>query len=100
MSYESIKNELFEENTLRKIQLSHGELHVLYLTFIESSIMIILIKWFNFSMISPFPFIFISCVSFIGAIISDIRQYSYEAHIIKNIGAEKIKEYLSKNGFI
>ena len=51
-------------------------------------------------MISPFPFIFISCVSFIGAIISDIRQYSYEAHIIKNIGAEKIKEYLSKNGFI
>ncbi len=99
MAYEAIKSSFFNPPELRRrIQLSHGEVHVLYLTAIETFACALYIYFFN----TPLPikyFLILSGISLLGAIGFDIRQHSLETHLMKTKESE-LKEFLQKGCYL
>lgn len=97
-AYESIKNDFDGDPVKLNLHLSHGEIHVLYITSIfllaasfysytvgyENSV-----KWLSFGLIFLF-----------GGLISDTKQHIKETHIFKSIGREKIRQFLVERKLI
>lgn len=97
-AYEAIKSSFFNIEDRKRIQLAHGELHVLYLTAVEFTVVAIYLRFF-LGNTNP-NIVILAIIAYIGALIGDIRQHSLEAYKLNSYGQEKVKEFLSSQGFI
>jgi hypothetical protein len=97
-AYEAIKSNFYDVEERRRIQLAHGELHVLYLTAVELSITAMYLKFILGN--SNVQFIIMAVIAYLGAFIGDTRQHSLEAYKLRAYGQEKVKAFLSEIGYI
>ncbi len=97
-AYETLKSEFYELERRRRIQLAHGEIHVLYLTFVELIVVGIYLVFHQ--SIPHAPFLFASLIVYFGALIADIKQHSIEAHLLKAYNEKELRKFLIKRGFI
>ncbi|MEM1308782.1 MAG: hypothetical protein AAGF98_04645 [Cyanobacteria bacterium P01_H01_bin.153] len=96
-AYDSLKGVLFEGRDASEIQVSHGELHVLYLSSLITLAAFWGIQFFKGNASSLY--VVISIVSFISALIADTLQHSREALVFKANQAEVVS-LLKERGFI
>jgi len=97
-AYEAIKSNFYDVDERRRIQLAHGELHVLYLTAVELSITAIYLKFVLGN--GNVQFAVMALIAYLGALVGDTRQHSLEAYKLKTYGQEKVKAFLSEIGYI
>lgn len=97
-AYETIKNE-FEENPSKStIHLSHGEIHVLYIT---SSFLIfaaIYSYWLGYE--NANTWLNFGIASLIGALVSDTKQHIKETYLFKAFGEINLKRFLEDRKLI
>lgn len=97
-AYEAIKSDFYDVEERKRIQLAHGELHVLYLTAVELSVTALYLRFALGN--SNLQFIVMALIAYLGALIGDTRQHSLEAHKLKTYGQEKVKNFLLEIGYI
>lgn len=95
-AYEAIKASFYSEDECRRIQLSHGELHVLYLTAMETAGAAIYLSMQGKSIA---PWSIAAIVFYLGALLGDIKQHSMESIMLRARGEEFLRKYLTRAGY-
>jgi hypothetical protein len=94
-AYHKIRNHFFTGQDQVEIQVSHGELHVLYLTAISGLAVYFLMQ--NLGQ-SPSPFyLIISAIVYVAALVADTRQHAIEAASMRT-KVEDIRSFLYAEG--
>jgi len=96
-AYETIKASCYEIETCRRMQVSHGELHVLYLTAVETGIAAgyLWIAGRDYT-----PWLLTAGIAYIAALIADTRQHFLEAAMLRAQPEAKIRKFLTDGGFL
>lgn len=96
-AYQTIKDEYFQDFEKIEIQISHGELHVVYLTSLITFLTYIILEYFRGNASSIY--LYLSIISLLAGIISDSRQHSKESSRIR-AHKRNIIVFLKEKGFI
>lgn len=97
-AYESIKDTFFIKEEKTRLQVDHGELHILYLTAtISFFTYIVLNNIINIQ--TQNYYLWLALITITAAFIGDTRQHSREASMIRTQEIE-IKKFLNEKGFI
>ena len=97
-AYQTCKAEFISKDVRLNVFLSHGELHVLYLTSIETFIV-----WFYYlksQLVNNYLLLVIGIICFLGAILGDTYQHILETRLLKAAGRTRLKNFLIKHGFV
>jgi hypothetical protein len=97
IAYHKVRDKFFTGRYQIEIQLSHGELHVLYITAVITLGSYIIL---NSHGLSPTPiYMYASASCFIAALIGDTHQHAVEAALVKAKQSE-VKEFLQQEGLM
>ncbi|HEX9670795.1 MAG TPA: hypothetical protein VGC93_15085 [Thermoanaerobaculia bacterium] len=95
-AYEAIKAFFFEGKARRRIQLAHGELHVLYLTAVEAAAAASYLAGHK----RPYThWLWSAAIVFGAAIVADTRQHMIEASMLRAHDPEEVQQFLSNGGY-
>lgn len=94
-AYEAIMALFHSDDVRRRIQLQHGELHVLYLTAVEgfAAAAYLFFQGRDFQI-----WLVVGTVFFLGALLGDLRQHMLECTMIKAKGEQEVKKFLKDVG--
>ena len=96
-AYQAIKDELFTGQERSNIQISHGELHVIYLTAVITTTAYVLLRYSSGSASSLYLVVAGTC--FFAGLLADTRQHSREAFRLRAMKNDAIT-FLKEHGFI
>jgi len=98
-AYQAVKAAFFPQSDRRRIQLLHGELHVLYLTAVETAAAAIYLltkdrssnvkAWFAFS-----------AVCYIAGLLGDLHQHTLECYMLKAHPQRNVLSFLAEAGYV
>lgn len=98
IAYTTIREVLFDTETQRRLDLAHGEIHVLYLTAIECWLAALYLR-FEAQPVAG-AWIITALLAFLAALFSDTRQHSLEVQLLRNFGAERLRTFLEESGYL
>src|SRR5436309_568231 len=98
-AYSAVRETFFDTNTKRRIDLAHGELHVLYITAVGSVAAYLYLRLSTPGRIS-LAWLVISIVSYLGALVGDIKEHSFETHVLKMIERTRLEKFLLDGGYL
>ena len=92
-----VRNKFFQTEDQVEVQVSHGELHVLYLTAVCLVGAFSLMKYLGQN---PNAFyIYIGATVYVAALVGDTRQHGVEAAYLR-VKASEVKAYLVSEGLL
>ena len=96
-SYEALKASFYDPETCRRVQVAHGELHVLYLTAVESFVAAIYLaaNGCDYTLWG-----WGTAVVYVAALIADTKQHVIEAAMLRAKPESEVKDFLSKGGYL
>lgn len=96
-AYEEIKASFYDIKTCRRIQVAHGELHVLYLTAVETLFAAgyLAAKGGDYT-----PWFWVTGIVYLAALIADTRQHFIEASMLRAQDETEVKNFLTKGGYL
>jgi hypothetical protein len=106
-AYIASRKQLFDQDIRNNLDISHAELHVLYITF-EITFLFAIYLWYSKTqshilpnIFQPISLMFTSIIVYISATIADIRQHQFECHLLKIQDREgKLKPFLQSLGYL
>jgi hypothetical protein len=98
-AYTTIREIYLQEMTRTRLDLAHGELHVLYITACGCLVVVLC------GLLSPgrdvgLVWIIGGIVSYLAALVGDIHQHSLETQMLKRIDRAELLEFLFKAGYV
>jgi hypothetical protein len=97
-AYNFVRERFLTKEDRADLQVEHGELHVLYLTFVITFLYFLYLE-FNLDQAHANIYFLISVVSYIAALVGDTRQHSKECAFLENNKSE-LDEFLLKHGLL
>jgi hypothetical protein len=97
-AYNFVRERFLTKEDKADLQVEHGELHVLYLTFVITFLYFLYLE-FTLNQGHARIYLLISIVSYIAALVGDTRQHSKECAFLEQNKIE-MDEFLSKHGFL
>ena len=95
-AYEAIKAAYYQDRERRRIQLAHGELHVLYLTAVEAGAAAL----YLFARARPTEvWATTAIVFYVAALIADLRQHTLECYMLKTRAETELRKFLNDAGY-
>jgi len=98
-AYTTIRELLFDAEMRRRLDLAHGEIHVLYITAV-GCFCVIIYQIFEVPSRSNWGWLLALAVSYSAAVFADIQQHSLEAQLLRNQGKDSIISFLGRHGFL
>lgn len=95
-AYEALKASFYPEPLRRRIQLAHGELHVLYLTAVECSAAALYLQMSGRQ--AQIWWVVAASVYF-AALVGDLRQHTLECHMLKSRRQPEVNKFLTDGGY-
>lgn len=97
MAYQALKENFFVDDLHKELQISHGEIGVLYITSVIMFFSYFIILYING--FASFAYLYLSIGMFVPGLISDTIQHSKEAHLLK-VYEENVIEFLRYYSYI
>ncbi len=98
-AYGAIREVFLDEETKRRLDLAHGELHVLNLTAV-GCLAVGLLRLFGSGRAASLPWIVAGIVTYAGALVGEIRQHSLETRMLKSLDYKSLMDFLLRTRYV
>jgi hypothetical protein len=97
-AYNFVRDRFLTKEDKADLQVEHGELHVLYLTFVITLLYFLYLE-FTLDQAHAKIYLLVSIVSYIAALVGDTRQHSKECAFLEQNKPE-MDAFLLRHGFL
>ncbi len=99
-AYTAIREVFFDKHARRRLDLAHGEIHVLYLTAIGCFAVTLYLLFDHAGGLTNNAWPSVGALSYLGALWADIQQHSVETQMLKVLDEAKLRSFLEGGGYL